>query len=91
MADSTINWLLAVWEKFSLWASTQPTFAEVAIGVGLFYLVAMILRAFYKFFAFIVAGFFTGRPRFRRKKSVIPAQKSKSLKPDDDAPPFIFR
>jgi len=30
-----MNWLAELWGTFSLWTSTQPTFVQVAIGMGL--------------------------------------------------------
>jgi hypothetical protein len=32
-----MNWLAELWGAFSLWTSTQPTFLQVAIGMGLFF------------------------------------------------------
>lgn len=89
--DSSVNWLVEIWEKFSLWTSTQPTFVEVAIGVGLFYVVLLIVRAIYRFAAFLISGLFSGRPRFRRKRVVKTQGKTKPVTIDDEAPPFIFR
>ena len=89
--DSSVNWLVEIWEKFSLWASTQPTFVEVAIGVGLFYVVLLIVRAVYRFVAFLISGLFSGRPRFRRKRVAKTPGKTKPVTVDDEAPPFIFR
>ncbi len=89
--DSSVNWLAEIWEKFSLWASTQPTFVEVAIGVGLFYVILLIVRAVYRFGAFLVSGLFSGRPRLKRKRAVRPQGQTKPITIDDEAPPFIFR
>jgi hypothetical protein len=89
--DSSVNWLAEIWEKFSLWASTQPTFVEVAIGVGLFYVVLLIVRAAYRFIAFLISGLFSGRTRFKRKRDTKPQGKTKPITIDDEAPPFIFR
>lgn len=89
--ELTISWLTEFWEKFSLWASTQPTFVEVAIGVGLFYGVLLLLKAIFKFSVFVVAGLFSGRPRIKKKRTVRPQNKSKPMTIDDEAPPFIFR
>jgi bacteriorhodopsin len=79
------------WEKFSLWASTQPTFLQVAIGVALFYVVLLIIRAIFKFAFFIISGLFSGRPRFGRRRTVKPQRQTKPITIDDDVPPFIFR
>jgi len=89
--DLSVNWLAEIWEKFSLWASTQPTFVEVAIGVGLFYVVLLIVKAIYRFIAFLISGLFSGRPRFKRKRVVRPPGQTKPITIDDDVPPFIFR
>ncbi len=79
------------WEKFSLWASTQPTFLQVAIGVALFYVVLLIIRAIFKFAFFIISGLFSGRPRFGRRRTVKPQRQTKPITIDDEVPPFIFR
>jgi hypothetical protein len=89
--EPTFNWAIDIWGKFSLWASTQPTFVEVAIGMGLFYVVLQIVKALYKFIVFILSGLFSGRPRFRRKKDLRPQSQFKPVSIDDEAPPFIFR
>jgi hypothetical protein len=89
--NSSVNWLAEIWEKFTLWASTQPTFVEVAIGVGLFYVVLLIVRAAYRFIVFLISGLFSGRPRFKRKRDTKPQGKTKPITIDDEAPPFIFR
>ena len=47
--DLTLNWLAEVWNAFSLWTSTQPTFVQVAFGMGLFYVVLYFLRLLYRF------------------------------------------
>jgi hypothetical protein len=78
--DLTLNWLADVWNAFSLWTSTQPTFVQVAIGMGLFYVVLNLLRLF--------AG--SGRPRI--KKDMKPPNRAKRhVTLDDDSPPFVFR
>jgi hypothetical protein len=89
--ESSANWLAEIWQKFTLWASTQPTFVEVAIGIGLFYILLLIVRATYRFFAFLLSGLLPGRSRFRRKRDTKPQGKTKPITIDDEAPPFIFR
>ena len=79
------------WEKFSLWASTQPTFLQVALGVALFYVVFYIIRAIFKFAFFIISGLFSGRPRFGKRRITKPQRQTKPITVDDEAPPFIFR
>ena len=79
------------WEKFSLWASTQPTFLQVALGVALFYIVLYIIRAIFKFSFFIISGLFSGRPHFGKRRATTPQRQTKPITTDDEAPPFIFR
>jgi hypothetical protein len=79
------------WEKFSLWASTQPTFLQVAIGLALFYIALLITRAIFKFAFFIISGLFSGRPRLSRRRTAKPPRQTKPITIDDDVPPFIFR
>ena len=88
---STINWLAQIWEKVSLWVSNQPVFVEVAIGIGLFYVVLLISRALFKFIVFLLSGLFPVRPRLRIKRVVKAQDQSKPAKSDEEAPPFIFR
>jgi hypothetical protein len=89
--DPTINWIAEIWGKFSLWTSTQPTFVQVAFGVGLFYLVLQVVRLVYRFAAFTLSGLFAGRT-LGKKKSFKPTTRAKKhVTIDDDAPPFVFR
>ena len=88
---STVNWLAEIWEKVSLWVSNQPVFVEVAIGIGLFYVVLLITRAVFKLIVFLLSGLFSGPPRFRIKRDVRPQDQSKPVKVDEEVPPFIFR
>ena len=37
--EMILNWFVSNWDKFSIWVTNQPTFVEVAFGVGLFYVV----------------------------------------------------
>lgn len=89
--DITLKLIAEIWDKFSLWVATQPTFVEVAIGVGLFYVVLLIIRSVIKFMVFLLSSMFSARPRFRRKPKVRPQEQSKTGTIDDDVPPFIFR
>ena len=87
-----LNWFVSNWDKFSIWVTNQPTFVEVAFGVGLFYGVLLTLKGLFKLMGYLFSGIFSGSRRSRkiRKK----AAKSSSTKPvtmDDDAPPFVFR
>ena len=87
----SISWLAEIWETFCLWASTQPTFVEVAIGVGLFYITLLIVRAIYRFVILLISGLFSGRSRYQGKRDTKPQGKTKPITIDDEAPPFIFR
>ena len=87
-----LNWLVSNWDRFSIWVTNQPTFVEVAFGVGLFYVVLQIIKGLFKLLGFLFSGIFTGSRRPRRKKN----KKAKNSGPkpvtmDDDAPPFVFR
>ena len=62
------NWLVSNWDKFSIWVTNQPTFVEVAFGVGLFYAVLLIVRMFYKLLGFLFSGLFTGPRKFKKRK-----------------------
>lgn len=86
------NWLISNWDKFSIWVTNQPTFVEVAFGVGLFYGALLILKGLFKLPGYVFSGLFTGSRRSRKMRKK--AAKSSGTKPvsmDDDAPPFVFR
>jgi hypothetical protein len=89
--DIALKWIAEIWDKFSIWTATQPTFVEVAIGVGLFYVVFLIIRAVIKIMIYLLSSLFSARPRFKRKAAVRAQGQSKTAASDDDAPPFIFR
>ena len=89
--EIALKWIAEIWDKFSIWTATQPTFVEVAIGVGLFYVVFLIIRAVIKIMIYLLSSLFSARPRFKRKVAVSAQGKSKTAASDDDAPPFIFR
>jgi hypothetical protein len=90
--DLTLNWLAEVWNAFSLWTSTQPTFVQVAFGMGLFYLVLMFLRLLYRFVHYTLSGLFAGAGRSKIKKDMKPPNRAKRhVTLDDDSPPFVFR
>ena len=92
MMEMIPTWLVSNWDKFSIWVTNQPMFVEVAFGVGLFYVVLQIVRMSYKLLWFLFSGLFTGRRRFKKRKTK-PTQTSgsKPTSMDDDAPPFVFR
>ena len=90
--DLTLNWLAEIWKSFSLWTSTQPTFVQVAFGIGLFYLVLQSLRLLYRFVYFTLSGLMAGRGRPKIKKDFKPPSRPKKhVTIDDEAPPFVFR
>ncbi|MGD8963134.1 MAG: hypothetical protein PVH43_11500 [Desulfobacterales bacterium] len=90
--DPSLNWLVETWKTFSVWASTQPTFLQVAFGMGLFYLLLQLWRLVYRISVYIVTGLFAGRGRPRPKKDLKPPNRTKKqVTMDDDAPPFVFR
>ena len=90
--ELTLNWLVDLWKTFSIWTSTQPTFIQVAFGMGLFYVVLQLLRMLYRALAFILSGLFAGRGRPKAKKGLKPPSRAKKhVTLDDDAPPFVFR
>lgn len=92
MMEMILNWLVSNWDKFSIWVTNQPTFVEVAFGVGLFYVVLQIVKVFYQLLAFLFSGLFASPRRFRkRKKKPAKTSGTKPITLDDDAPPFVFR
>jgi uncharacterized membrane protein len=90
--DTMLNWLVSNWDKFSIWVTNQPTFVEVAFGVGLFYVVLLGLKILFKLLVFFFSGLFSGPRRFKQNRK-IPAKNSgqKPVTLDDDTPPFVFR
>lgn len=90
--DPSLNWLVETWKAFSVWASTQPIFLQVAFGMGLFYLLLQLWRLVYRISVYILTGLFAGRGRPRTKKDLKPPNHAKKQATiDDDAPPFVFR
>ena len=90
--ELTLNWLAEVWQTFSTWTSTQPTFVQVAFGMGLFYVMLKLLRLSYRLTVYTLKGLFAGRGQTREKKDFKPPTRSKKhVTLDDDAPPFVFR
>ena len=90
--DPSLNWLVETWKAFDVWASTQPIFLQVALGMSLFYLVLQLWRLVHRTSVYIVTGLFAGRGRPRTKKNLKPLNRAqKHVGMDDDAPPFVFR
>ena len=87
-----LNWLISNWDQFSIWVTNQPTFVEVAFGVGLFYGALLILKGLFKLLGYLFSGLFTGSRRSRKiKKKAAKSSGTKPVTMDDDAPPFVFR
>jgi hypothetical protein len=92
MMEMMLGWLVSYWDKFSIWVTNQPTFVEVAFGVGLFYVVLQGVKGLFKLLAFLIGGLFTGARRTRKiKKKTAKSSGTKPVTLDDDAPPFVFR
>jgi len=65
---------------------------EVAFGVGLFYVVAQIVRALYKVIMFLLSSLLSVPRRFKRQKDMrVKSHSKKSAATDEEAPPFVFR
>ena len=69
MMEMILNWLVSNWDKFSIWVTNQPTFVEVAFGVGLFYAALLIAKGLFKLLVFFFSGIFGGPRRPRKKKN----------------------
>ncbi len=90
--EAILNRLINNWDVFSIWVTNQPTFVEVAFGVGLFYVVLQIVKAVYQVIMFILSGLFSVPRRFKKQKDM--RAKPRSKKPaasDEETPPFVFR
>ncbi len=90
--EAILNRLVNNWDIFSIWVTNQPTFVEVAFGVGLFYVFLQIIRTLYQIVTFLLSGLFSVPRRFKKQKDMRakPHQK-KSTVTDEDVPPFVFR
>jgi hypothetical protein len=94
MLKAILNWLVYNWDQFCLWIGNQPTFIEVAFGVGLFYLALQVGKATYRLLQFLFSSLFSTVGRFGKQRNFIARVKSPKKKPvalDDDVPPFVFR
>jgi hypothetical protein len=90
--EAVLNRLVNNWNIFSIWVTNQPTFVEVAFGVGLFYVILQIVRAFYKVIMFFLSGLFSIPRRFKKQKDMrAKPRPKKSATTDEEAPPFVFR
>jgi len=90
--EAMLNWLVNNWDKFCIWVSNQPTFVEVAFGIGLFYLALQITKALCKLLLFLFSGLLSTPGRFKKQKDIRTIHRRKQpVTLDDDAPPFVFR
>jgi hypothetical protein len=90
--ETILSRLVNNWDIFSIWVANQPTFVEVAFGVGLFYAVLQIVRVFYKVIMFLLSGVFSVPRRFKKQKDMrANPRNKKSAATDEEAPPFVFR
>jgi hypothetical protein len=88
-----LTWIVNIWDKFSLWVTGQPTFVDVAFGIGLFYVALQIAKAGFKLIAFLFSSLSAATPaHFKKQKSKRPRPRSSQKPPpDDESPPFVFR
>ena len=87
-----LSWIVNTWDKFSIWVTNQPTFVEVAFGIGLFYVTLQAVKLLYKLFVFLFSSLLAISARYKKQKSLGPGlRKQKTAPPDDDSPPFVFR
>ena len=92
MMEAMLSWFVNNWEKFNIWVTNQPTFVEVALGIGLFYVALQIVKTLYKLIVILFSLLFTSPVRFKKLKDLRPKlRKRKTANPDDDTPPFVFR
>ena len=90
--EAILNRLVNNWDIFSIWVTNQPTFVEVAFGVGLFYLVLQIVKALCKVILFFLTRLFSVPRRFKKQNDMRANPHSKkSDATDEEAPPFVFR
>ncbi len=90
--EEILNRLVNNWDIFSIWVTNQPTFVEVAFGVGLFYVVLQIIRTLYHVILYLLSGIFSVPRRFKQQKDMrVKPRHKKSAVADDEAPPFVFR
>ena len=93
MMEVMLNWLVNNWDNFCLWVNNQPTFVEVAFGVGLFYLALQIAKAMYRLTIFLFSGLFSTAGRFKKQRDMrtTTPRRKRPVTIDDDSPPFVFR
>ena len=87
-----LSWIVNNWDKFSVWVANQPTFVEVAFGIGLFYVALLIVKLLYRLIGFLFPLLLAAPARFKKQKDLgAGPRKQKASPPDDDSPPFVFR
>ena len=90
--EAILNILINNWDSFSLWVTNQPTFVEVAFGVGLFYVVLLIVKAAFKVIVFLFSGLFSVPGHFKKQKDLrTKIHNKKPVNTGEEAPPFVFR
>ena len=89
--EAMLNRLVINWDIFSVWVTNQPTFVEVAFGVGLFYLALQIVKALYKMMLFFLTSIFSVPRRFKKQKDMRANPRSKKSATEEETPPFVFR
>jgi len=90
--EAILSRLVNNWYIFSIWVTNQPTFVEVAFGVGLFYAVLQIVKVLFNLIMFLLSGLFSVPRRFEKQKDMrAKSRKKKSAATDEEAPPFVFR
>ncbi len=90
--EAILNRLVNNWDIFSIWVTNQPTFVEVAFGVGLFYMVLQMVRTLYKLIMYLLSGLFSLPRRFQKQKDMrVNPRSKKSATTGEEAPPFVFR
>ena len=91
-AKAMLNWILNIWDKFSVWAAVQPTFMQVAFGIALFYAALQIAKLLYRLTMFLLSPLAATPRRFKKQKDLRPQpRRQKAASADDDSPPFVFR
>jgi len=87
-----VSWIVNSWDKFSIWVTNQPTFVEVALGIGLFYVVLQVVKLLFRLTIFLFSFLLATPALYKKQKKLRPdPRKSKKIPADDDSPPFVFR
>jgi hypothetical protein len=87
-----LNWIVNYWDNVSIWITNQPTFVEVAFGIGLFYGAMQFIKMILKFLVFVFSPLLTASSHPKKQKDLRPRlRRPKSAPQDDESPPFVFR